>query len=46
MPWLIVLNDQDAAAWVLENQRMAFRANVRADLQPSDRVAVYLTVVC
>jgi hypothetical protein len=44
MEWLIVLSDQEAAEWVLDNQRMAFRANTNADrLTPGDPVAVYLS---
>jgi hypothetical protein len=43
MPWLIVLNDQAAAAWVLKHKRMAFRNRAGPDLQPGERMAVYLT---
>lgn len=44
MPWLFVLNDREAARWVVEEGRMAFREGVPAErLSPGDAFAVYLT---
>lgn len=44
MPWLIVLGEKRAAEWVLDKQRMAFRAHVRAEsLAVGDSVALYVT---
>lgn len=44
--WLIVLNDGEAIAWVLDNSKMAFKAGVRhADLvRAGDDFVLYCTV--
>jgi hypothetical protein len=44
MPWLIVLGEKTALEWVLQNQRMAFRAHVpTTELRVGAPIALYVT---
>jgi hypothetical protein len=44
MPWIFVLNDPEAARWVIAEGRMAFKEGVRAGgLSAGDPFALYLT---
>jgi len=44
MPWLVILGEGTAVEWVLQYQRMAFRAHVRtAALSPGVPIALYVT---
>src|SRR4051812_23841870 len=42
--WLFVLNEKDAAEWVVSNRRMGFREGVGSErLRVGDSVAIYIT---
>jgi hypothetical protein len=43
VPWMIILGDCDAIAWVLSNGRMAVNGRVAALPDPGERVALYVT---
>jgi len=44
MPWLFVLNNAEAARWVVKNRRMAFREGIRTNrLARGDGFALYVT---
>lgn len=44
MDWLVILAQEKAIQWVLNNQRLAFKESVRTHLlSPGDRIALYTT---